>query len=355
MARYRVGMVGCGFFGAALARELVAHPRFELVTVCDRDPARAKDAAAEFGATATDDHGTLVADRNIDLVVVATPNHAHTEPALAALEHGKAVFVEKPLAVELSDARAMLAKATESGSTLMVGHIMRMMPGVRRAADTVRAGDLGEVTAIETARSRWIDTDGADPTWWKLDTSRTGGELTHEIHELDLMCWFGGDVSAVASTATADDGFRNTVVAFTGGAVGSHTIATRSHTSSWDLTVNGTDGAIRVDFRTGQAEHLRAGRVVSSWPVFDDPAENASLIESATRTQKYNSGSGSSSVWMQAAIRHEIDEIAAVLDAAATDTSSTASPLVEAVDRALVVAQQVRTGQAEPVASKAAQ
>ena len=341
MARYRVGVVGCGFFGTALAREFASHPRFEVVTLCDRDPERAKAAAAEFGATAGDDHVAVAADDSIDLIVVATPNHAHTEPALAALERGKAVFVEKPLAVELSDARAMIASAAAAGSTLMVGHIMRMMPGVRRLADTVRAGALGDVTAIETSRSRWIDTAGADPQWWKLDTSRTGGELTHEIHELDLLCWLGGEVRAVASAATTGDGFRNTVVTFAGGAVGSHTISTRSHTSSWDLTVNGTDGAIRVDFHTGVVQHLRGGRVVSSWPVFDSPVENDSLIESASRTQKYNSGAGASSVWMQAAIRHEIDEIAAVLDGTATN-----SPLTDAVDRALVVAEQVRTGRA---------
>lgn len=354
MVRYRVGIVGCGFFGASLSRELASHPRFELTTVCDRDRDRATALGTELGVTTTVDHTVPADDDAIDLVVIATPNHTHTEPALAALQRGTAVFVEKPLAVELSDARAMIAAAAEAGATLMVGHIMRMMPGVRRLAAAVRAGDIGDVTAIETSRCRWIDTAGADPQWWKLDTSRTGGELTHEIHELDLLCWLGGEVSAAASAATADDGFRNTVVTFAGGAVGSHTISTRSHTSSWDLTVNGTRGALRADFRGGRVDLLADGRIQTSWPVFDDPAANDSLIGSAARTQKYNSNGGSSPAWMRAAIRHELDEMAAVLDAAATGTPLTASPLLESLDRALVVAQQVRAGHADPVASMAA-
>jgi hypothetical protein len=89
-------------------------------------------------------------------------------------------------------------------------------------------------------------------------------------------------------------------------------------------------------------EKFTDGQVVESWPIFDDADENQSLIDSATKTQKYNSGGGASSVWMQAAIRHEIDEIARVLD------SGDESPLTAATDRALLVAQQVRVGQAEP-------
>ncbi|MDI9915989.1 Gfo/Idh/MocA family oxidoreductase [Rhodococcus sp. IEGM 1379] len=348
MTRYKVGVVGCGFFGSALARELAAHPRFELTMLCDRDLGRAKEVASEFSAIPTDDHDAVAA-APLDLVVVATPNHAHAEPAIAALERGKAVFVEKPLAVELVDARNMIASADANGSSLMVGHIMRMMPGVRRLAESVRSGELGDVSAIETSRSRWIDSDGADPNWWKLDKSRTGGELTHEIHELDLLCWLGGDVSAVSSIATADDGFRNTVVKFVSGAVGRHAISTRSHTSTWDLTVNGSEGAIRADFHSGQVRRLRGGQVVESWPIFDIETENQSLIDSAVKTQKYNSGGGASSVWMQAAIRYEIDEIAAVLD-----TGSADSPLLEASDRALVVAEQVRLGNVEPAGLRTA-
>lgn len=342
MTRYKVGVVGCGFFGSSLAREFAAHPRFELTMLCDRDLGRATEAAGEFGATPTDDHSDLAGDAAIDLVVVATPNHAHADPARAALSQGKAVFVEKPLAVELSDARAMIECADAHGAMLMVGHIMRMMPGVRALAASVRAGNIGDVNAIETSRTRRIDTAGADPQWWKLDKSQTGGELTHEIHELDLMCWLGGDVDAVSSIATPDDGFRTTVVKFANGAVGTHTISTRSHTSSWDLTVNGSDGALRADFRTGLVQRFTDGQIVESWPIFDDADENQSLIDSATKTQKYNSGGGASSVWMQAAIRHEIDEIARVLD------TGDGSPLTAATDRALVVAEQVRVGQAEP-------
>lgn len=159
MTRYKVGVVGCGFFGSSLARELAAHPRFELAMLCDRDFERAKDVAAEFSATPTDDHDAVAADPELALVVVATPNHAHAEPAIAALEHGKAVFVEKPLAVELVDAQNMIASADASGSPLMVGHIMRMMPGVRRLADLLTSG-----SSARSLRSKRLAHAGSTPT-----------------------------------------------------------------------------------------------------------------------------------------------------------------------------------------------
>ena len=212
------------------------------------------------------------------LVVVATPNHAHAEPAIAALEHGKAVFVEKPLAVELVDAQNMIASADASGSPLMVGHIMRMMPGVRRLADLLASGELGEVAAIETSRSRWIDTDGADPQWWKLDKSRTGGELTHEIHELDLMCWLGGEVTAVSSIATADDGFRNTVVSFAGGAIGQthHLDAFTHFVVAADGRCHRRFGPRGLPYRPGSAD-CAGDRSWSRGPIFDVDAENQSF------------------------------------------------------------------------------
>ena len=76
------------------------------------------------------------------------------------------------------------------------------------------------------------------------------------------MCWLGGEVTAVSSIATADDGFRNTVVSFAGGAIGRHTISTRSHTSSWQLTVDATEGSVHADFHTGRVSRLRGDR---SW------------------------------------------------------------------------------------------
>lgn len=347
MTRYNVGVIGCGFFGSALARELEAHPRFALTMLCDRDERRLSGLASELGTTVTNDHDDVCSHPGLDLVVVATPNHVHTEAASAALGRGKAVFVEKPLAVDLDEAQRMIELATDSGVPLMVGHIMRMMPGVRRVADLVFSGEIGTVAAIDTSRARWIDTDDADPQWWKLDKDRAGGELTHEIHELDLLCWLGGEVSAVSSIATPDDGIRDTLVEFTNGAIGRHTIATRSHIAAWALTVTGSTGAVHADFHTGRVTLVRRGTVEKSWHVFDGAAENDSLIDSARRTQKYNSGSGGTSVWMQAAIRHEIDEMAAVLDGKPVDDS----PLTQARARALVVAEQVRRGHAQPIAS----
>ena len=112
-----VGIIGMGRSGWELhAAPLSKFPEYKLVAICDQSEKRRNEASAAFGAQAYTQWQQLVSDPQIQLVVVSTPSHYHVEPTLAALEAGKHVLVEKPMAVTLADAEKMVSAAEKAGN-----------------------------------------------------------------------------------------------------------------------------------------------------------------------------------------------------------------------------------------------
>ena len=140
-----VGIVGLGYWGPNLARNFAAIPGCEVRYLCDADEA-ARDRVARTlpAARATADLDELLADPDLDAVVLATPVPTHAELAVRALEAGKHCFVEKPLAVTSADAERAVAAAHHAGRLLMVGHLLEYHPGVRRLKELTASGELGE-------------------------------------------------------------------------------------------------------------------------------------------------------------------------------------------------------------------
>ncbi|MDP8922739.1 MAG: Gfo/Idh/MocA family oxidoreductase, partial [Chloroflexota bacterium] len=116
----RAAVIGCGFMGRQHALAFGASSRAELVAVCDVDPARAEALARELGAGAYGSLDRMLAEARPDLVSVVTPDAHHVEPTLAALVGGCHVLVEKPIALELPDARRMIDAARRAGRVLAV-------------------------------------------------------------------------------------------------------------------------------------------------------------------------------------------------------------------------------------------
>ena len=144
-----VGVVGLGYWGPNLARNFDALPGARLAWLCDGDDERLARLSESFpSARATGSYDELLADPELDAVVVATPVPTHADLARRALEAGKHVFVEKPLAQSVADAEAVVATAEESGLTLMVGHLLEYHPGLVRLKELVDSGDLGDVHYI---------------------------------------------------------------------------------------------------------------------------------------------------------------------------------------------------------------
>ena len=169
-----IGLIGTGFMGKAhalayrAARAVMGDvPEVRLALLCDTPADRAEAMAAQFGfARATDDWRGLVADSEVDIVCITTPNGLHREMALAAVEAGKHVHCEKPLALTFEDAQAMEVAARTAGVRTMVGYNYIHNPAVTHARKLISDGVIGRPVHFRG----WVDEDyQADPdlpwTW----------------------------------------------------------------------------------------------------------------------------------------------------------------------------------------------
>jgi predicted dehydrogenase len=212
-----IGIVGIGFMGMIhyLAARKAAGVR--VVAMCSRD---AKKLAGDwtgiqgnFGPRGTQmdltgvalyrDFDALLADPQVDLVDLCVPNDAHGRMAIQALEAGKHVLVEKPIALDVAEADAMIAAADAAGKTLMVGHVLPFFPEFAFAREAVQSGRYGALRAAHFKRviSR--------PDWSSeiADHARSGGPAIdlhiHDTHFIGLIC---GVPRAVHARGVVDNG-----------------------------------------------------------------------------------------------------------------------------------------------------
>ena len=293
-----VGMVGHSFMGAAHSQAWRAAHRFfdlplrpRMVVLAGRDPGRAVEAARRLGwAAAESDWRQLVARDDVDLVDVCTPGDSHAEIAVAALEAGKHVLCEKPLANSVAEAEAMVeaaARAASRGVRCMVGFTYRRVPAVALARQLVEEGRVGDVRHV---RGQYLQDWLADPEVplsWRLHAERAGSGALGDIgsHLVDLAQHVTGDhvtgVDGLLATfveerplpagggepsgATGAGRGRVTVddaamflARFGSGAAGVFE-ATRSATgrkNALRLEVNGTRGSVAFDFEDMNVLHF---------------------------------------------------------------------------------------------------
>ncbi len=149
----RVAVIGAGYWGPNLVRNLNEAPGAEPVAVADLSSERLEGVRKRFPAVrTTTDHRELLADRTVDAVCIATPVGTHRGLAQEALEAGKHVFVEKPLAGSVVDAEAIVAAARRADRVLMVGHTFVYNPAVVAVRALLERRDLGDVQYIDSQR-----------------------------------------------------------------------------------------------------------------------------------------------------------------------------------------------------------
>ncbi|MDR1905166.1 MAG: Gfo/Idh/MocA family oxidoreductase [Treponema sp.] len=194
MGILKAGIVGCG--GIAYQKHLPAlsllKDEVEMVYFCDIIEERAVKASKEFGipkAKASTDYRELLKDGNIDVVYVLTPNVSHSAITCDALEAGKHVMCEKPMAASYADAKKMLDTAKKTGKKLTVGYQNRFRRDSRALFAQSRSGELGEIyfAKAHAVRRKMVPTWGVFP-----DKSKQGGGPLIDIgtHALDLTLWF---------------------------------------------------------------------------------------------------------------------------------------------------------------------
>jgi predicted dehydrogenase len=201
----RVAMIGTGFMGAAHSQAFRVAPRFfelplhpEMTVIVGRDAAKTRDAAEKLGwAESSTDWREVVARDDIDLVDICSPGDSHAEIAIAALEAGKHVLCEKPLANTVDEAKAMAdaARAAASrGIRSMVGFTYRRVPALTFARDLVQSGRIGEVRQARAAYLQdWL-VDENGPMTWRLDKKLAGSGSLGDIgaHAVDAVQFITG-------------------------------------------------------------------------------------------------------------------------------------------------------------------
>jgi len=146
-------VVGCGYWGPNLARNLAEHPEFRLQALCDRDPAQLCALGQRYqDAAALGELDAVLCDRSVEAILLATPPQTHHPLAKRALEAGKHVLVEKPLATRLSDAHELADIAEDTELVLMPGHTFIYSPAVNAVRNLIQEGVVGDIHFITSSR-----------------------------------------------------------------------------------------------------------------------------------------------------------------------------------------------------------
>lgn len=203
----RVGLIGYRFMGKAHSNAWRQAPRFfplkahlELHTLCGRERAAVQSARAQLGwENAATDWREVVESPLIDIVDISTPNDSHAEIAIAAARAGKHILCEKPLALNVKEAAAMLAAAQKSKIVHMVCHNYRRVPAVALARRMIGEGALGEVYHFRARYAQdWL-VDPEYPLKWRLDKNISGSGAHGDInvHLIDLARYLVGEFKEV--------------------------------------------------------------------------------------------------------------------------------------------------------------
>jgi len=148
-----IGVIGCGYWGPNLVRNLVEHPQCRSVVACDLDRTRLEYISRRYPvASTTTDFQDVLEDASVRGVVIATPLSTHHPLAKRALEAGKHVFVEKPFAHTTAQARELVTMADDRGLVLMVGHTFLYSPPVDKIREIIASGELGDIYYISSSR-----------------------------------------------------------------------------------------------------------------------------------------------------------------------------------------------------------
>jgi UDP-N-acetylglucosamine 3-dehydrogenase len=193
----RLGMIGIGDMAEvhAAAATRIGVP---LAIAIGQNRERAEALAASTGAVLYGSVDELLADPGVTAVDLCVPNDLHRTMAERAFAAGKHVLCEKPIALTLEDADAMLAAAENAGVTFMVGHLVRFWPEYQRFRNGVLSGEFGEVKWLTLRRLTGVLSATAGREDWRANVARSGGAaLDLQIHDLDFACWVFGNPNAV--------------------------------------------------------------------------------------------------------------------------------------------------------------
>ena len=192
----KVAIIGAGTMGKVHTDCYKSIMNIEVAAVCDIQEEKAKALADIHDAKAYVDFDAMLQKEMIDVVDICLPTYLHKEFALKSIGRNKHVFCEKPIALNIEDAKEMIEEAKTKNVKFSVGHVVRFFPAYSNAVQTVKSGRIGTPKLIRTTRT------GAYPSWnwqnWYSNYSLSGGPLLDlVIHDFDWIRYNFGDVERV--------------------------------------------------------------------------------------------------------------------------------------------------------------
>lgn len=196
MSKVNVGIIGCGGIHPVHVAGIQECPDATLVAVCDNKPERVEKFSKEYGVPGYLDYKDLLKDDNVQAVHISTPHYTHAEIAIAAMKAGKAVLLEKPMAIRLADALQLVETQKSTGAYMGVCFQNRYRPLVERLYKMVNEGQLGKIKGVRSFLTWSRNEDYYTLSGWRGNWQTEGGSLltNQAIHTMDLLQWiFGGE------------------------------------------------------------------------------------------------------------------------------------------------------------------
>jgi len=190
----RVGSIGSGMRGRIAKQAHRPDDGFTLAMICDINDQVISEYREQFGESlaVSNDWRQVVTHPDLDAIFITTPDYLHEEPAIAALEAGKYVYLEKPMAITVEGCDRILAAARENGSRLYVGHNMRFFPVMRKMKQLIDQGTIGQVQAVWCRHFIDYGGDAYFKDWHSEQRYANGLLLQKGAHDIDIIHWLAG-------------------------------------------------------------------------------------------------------------------------------------------------------------------
>ena len=298
----RIGVIGTGDRGEWECYILKETPGIDVVACCDIIPSHLERGLGEAvkGAKGYTDYRKLIEQKDIDAVLIATPQHLHYEMAVEAIKAGKHIICEKTLTLNIEDALSLSKLVKNSNVVFQVGYQWQSSPLFNRVIQMVQDGDCGKITHIRCNYNRNTDwrTKLDDPKMerlinWRMYREYSGGLMAELCsHHINIVNWMLDALPVKISGMGGIDYYKdgretydnvNTIFEYPGGVKASFQAITTNAFESTTIVIMGTEGTIVIEKEEGQIAHYYSEPSKVQMAVSEDELQNVDAITSATR------------------------------------------------------------------------
>jgi len=261
----RVGIIGCGKIAQVRHfPEYAANSNVKIIGCYDGNPKRTEEVAGQYNIKAYDSYEELLSDKEIDAVSICVANNAHAEISIAALNNGKHVLCEKPMATTLEDCENMVATADKSNKYLMIGQNQRLAKAHMKAKELISSGTIGKVLSFKTTFGHsgpqtWSVDPGKNVWFFDKNVAVMGVMADLGVHKTDLLQYLVGseivETTAKLETISTRDAAGNLIgvddnaiciYKMSNGAIGTMSVSWSYAQEDNSTIIYGSEGIIHI-------------------------------------------------------------------------------------------------------------